>query len=152
MHRRNNDIRTKRRSLSTLFKTLRARADRPGSHRAMEKITFGDNLPGYVCGDPTHPGVVVVQEWWGVTETIRAHALRISKEGYRVLVPDLYKGALGVSVEEAHHLMSNLDWDVATGTMRRERAIAMTTRDRDDDARREPRFVGDESDRARRQN
>ncbi len=67
----------------------------------MEKVTFGDDLPGYVCGDPTHPGVVVVQEWWGVTETIQAHALRISKEGYRVLVPDLYKGALGVNVEEA---------------------------------------------------
>ena len=86
----------------------------------MEKVTFGDDLPGYVCGDPTHPGVVVVQEWWGVTETIQAHALRISKEGYRVLVPDLYKGALGVNVEEAHHLMSNLDWDVATGTTRRD--------------------------------
>ena len=42
----------------------------------MEKVTFGDDLPGYVCGDPTHPGVVVVQEWWGVTETIQAHALR----------------------------------------------------------------------------
>ena len=74
----------------------------------MEKVTFGDTLPGYVCGDPTHPGVVVVQEWWGVTETIQEHALRISQEGYRVLVPDLYKGALGVNVEEAHHLMSNV--------------------------------------------
>ena len=79
----------------------------------MEKVTFGDNLPGYVCGDPTRPGVVVVQEWWGVTETIQAH--------------DLYKGALGVNVEEAHHLMSNLDWDAATGTTTtRERAIAVT--------------------------
>ena len=102
----------------------------------MEKVTFGDDLPGYVCGDPTHPGVVVVQEWWGVTETIQAHALRISKEGYRVLVPDLYKGALGVNVEEAHHLMSNLDWDVATGTTRRDEHA----RDRGDrgDARRAP--------------
>lgn len=106
---------------------------------SMEKVTFGDGLPGYVCGDPTHPGVVVVQEWWGVTETIQAHALRISKEGYRVLVPDLYKGALGVNVEEAHHLMSNLDWDVATGTTRRDEHA----RDRGDrgDARRAPRSV-----------
>ena len=60
-------------------------------------------------------------------KTIQAHALRISREGYRVLVPDLYKGALGVNVEEAHHLMSNLDWDAATGTTTtRERAIAVT--------------------------
>ena len=82
----------------------------------MEKITFGDNLPGYVAGGPQNPGVVVIQEWWGVTDQIKAHALRIAKEGYRVLVPDLYKGELGVDVEEAHHLMSNLDWDAARGT------------------------------------
>ena len=102
----------------------------------MEKVTLGDDLPGYVCGDPTHPGVVVVQEWWGVTETIQAHALRISKEGYRVLVPDLYKGALGVNVEEAHHLMSNLDWDVATGTTRRDEHA----RDRGDRGTRDERL------------
>jgi hypothetical protein len=27
----------------------------------MEKITFGDNLPGYVCGDVTDPAVIVIQ-------------------------------------------------------------------------------------------
>jgi hypothetical protein len=36
-------------------------------------------------------------------------------QGYRCLVPDLYKGALGVSVEEAHHLMTSLDWPGARG-------------------------------------
>jgi hypothetical protein len=29
---------------------------------------------------------------------------------YRVLVPDLYRGKLGVDAEEASHLMTNLDW------------------------------------------
>lgn len=36
-------------------------------------------------------------------------------QGYRCLVPDLYKGKLGVNVEEAHHLMTNLDWPGAKG-------------------------------------
>ena len=78
----------------------------------MEKITFGDAaVPGYERGEKTAPAVIVLQEWWGVTKNITAQAERIASEGgYRVLIPDLYKGKLGVNVEEAHHLMSNLDW------------------------------------------
>lgn len=38
--------------------------------------------------------------------------------GFRVLVPDLYRGALGVDAEEAHHLMSNLDWPGAVEDVR----------------------------------
>ena len=35
-------------------------------------------------------GVIVLQEWWGVTAEIRAQASRISRQGYHVVVPDLY--------------------------------------------------------------
>merc|ERR1712232_605144 len=41
---------------------------------------------------------------------IKAHALKIAEQGYRVLVPDLYKGKLCLDVEEAHHNMDNLDF------------------------------------------
>jgi carboxymethylenebutenolidase len=37
-------------------------------------------------------------------------AKKIASAGYRVLVPDLYRGKLGSEAEEAHHLMSNQDW------------------------------------------
>ena len=86
----------------------------------MEKITFGDAaVPGYERGEKTAPAVIVLQEWWGVTKNITAQAERIASEGgYRVLIPDLYKGKLGVNVEEAHHLMSNLDWPAAKGAIR----------------------------------
>ena len=88
----------------------------------MQKATFGDaQIPGYECGDKSSPAVIVIQEWWGVTENIQRQALKLSEDGgFRCIVPDLYKGKLGVDVEEAHHLMSNLDWDVATGTTRRD--------------------------------
>lgn len=56
------------------------------------------------------PAVIVIQEWWGVTDTVKAHASKIADEGYRVLIPDIYKGKLGVDKEEASHLMSNLDF------------------------------------------
>lgn len=82
---------------------------------AMEKITFGNNLPGYEFGPKTGPAVLVIQEWWGVTEEVKEQAMVISKSGgFRVLIPDLYKGKLGVDAEEAGHLMNNLDWAGAT--------------------------------------
>jgi carboxymethylenebutenolidase len=54
--------------------------------------------------------VIVIQEWWGLDEEVKEHAKVVSSMGYRVLVPDLYRGKLGVEAEEAHHLMQNLDW------------------------------------------
>lgn len=78
----------------------------------MEKITFGDDVPGYVHGpEDAAAAVVVIQEWWGITPEIKAQAEELSKRGgYRVLVPDLYRGKLGVDAEEAGHLLNNLDW------------------------------------------
>lgn len=82
----------------------------------MEAITVsaaGRSFPAYVCGQPGAPAVVVLQEWWGVTDQVQMQAQRIAKEGYRCLVPDLYKGALGVDAEEASHLMGNLNFPEA---------------------------------------
>mmetsp|Transcript_16091 Transcript_16091/g.46938 ORF Transcript_16091/g.46938 Transcript_16091/m.46938 type:complete len:576 (+) Transcript_16091:46-1773(+) len=81
----------------------------------LTKVTFGPDgaIPGYVGGPSGAPGVIVVQEWWGVTPQVIRHAERIARAGYRVLVPDLYRGALGADVEEAHHLMGNLDFPAA---------------------------------------
>ncbi|DBA95264.1 TPA: hypothetical protein ACH3X3_013158 [Trebouxia sp. C0006] len=45
-----------------------------------------------------------VQEWWGVTDDLKEIAVDISKRNYRALIPDLYKGKVGVEVEEAKHV------------------------------------------------
>lgn len=80
----------------------------------MESITFGAGLPGYESGPKSGPAVIVLQEWWGVNEIIKEHALMLKDAtGFRVLIPDLYKGKLGVDKEEAHHLMTNLDFPAA---------------------------------------
>jgi len=70
-------------------------------------------------GGASAPGIVVIQEWWGLNEQIKGVANRLSAAGYRVLVPDLYRGKVGLDAEEAGHLMNNLDFgDVATQDVR----------------------------------
>lgn len=64
----------------------------------------------YVVGDEKAPGVVVVQEWWGVDFEIKNHAMTIAQKGYRALIPDLYRGKVGLDAAEAQHLMEGLDW------------------------------------------
>jgi carboxymethylenebutenolidase len=56
------------------------------------------------------PALVVIQEWWGLNDQIRGVADRLASAGYTALVPDLYRGASTVEAEEAHHLMTGLNF------------------------------------------
>lgn len=85
-------------------------------------VTFkrpdGKDCSGYFAkpsaGDSA-PGIVVVQEWWGLNDQIKSVADRLAGLGYRALVPDLYRGKVTVEVAEAQHLMTNLNFgDAAT--------------------------------------
>ena len=60
------------------------------------------------------PGVIVVQEWWGLNDQIRGVARRLAEAGFRALVPDLYRGKVGLDAKEAEHLMNGLDFGDAT--------------------------------------
>lgn len=63
--------------------------------------------------------VVVIQEWWGVNDQIRGVASRLAAAGFTALVPDLYRGKSTVKQEEAHHLMSGLNFgDAAANDVR----------------------------------
>ncbi len=65
------------------------------------------------------PAMVVIQEWWGVTEQIKGVANRLAAAGYRALVPDLYRGKVSLDVQEAEHLMNNLNFgDAASHDIR----------------------------------
>ena len=80
-------------------------------------VTFnrpdGQPVQGYLA-EPSRaagaPGVVVIQEWWGLNDQIRGVADRLALAGFRALVPDLYRGKSTVEAEEAHHLMSGLNF------------------------------------------
>jgi carboxymethylenebutenolidase len=81
----------------------------------------GKELQGYLA-EPAKAaagGVVVIQEWWGLNGQIRGVADRLAHSGFVALVPDLYRGKSTVEQEEAHHLMTGLDFgDAATQDVR----------------------------------
>src|SRR5262249_24912476 len=62
-------------------------------------------------GKGPFPGIVVIQEWWGVNDWIKDQARALAKEGYVALAPDLYRGKVTNKQEEAHQLMSGLPED-----------------------------------------
>src|SRR2546423_4326681 len=55
------------------------------------------------------PGVVVIQEWWGLVPHIKDVADRFAREGFVALAPDLYHGTLARSPDEAGKLMMALN-------------------------------------------
>ena len=59
----------------------------------------GQAVKGYLA-EPVDksnaPGVVVIQEWWGLDDEVKAVADRFAGAGYRALVPDLYRGKLAI--------------------------------------------------------
>jgi carboxymethylenebutenolidase len=89
-------------------------------------VTFkrpdGNDCNGYLASPAAGeraPGVVVIQEWWGLNDQIKGVADKLAALGYRALVPDLYKGKVTLDVAEAKHLMTNLNFgDAATQEVR----------------------------------
>mgnify|MGYP003348256996 CR=1 FL=1 len=78
----------------------------------------GKSIKGYLteCTQPQGaPGVVVIQEWWGLDDEVKSVADRLAKAGYRALVPDLYRGKLALEAKEAEHLMGDLNFGDAAG-------------------------------------
>lgn len=55
------------------------------------------------------PGVVVIQEWWGLVPHIRDVADRFAAEGFVALAPDLYHGDVARSPDEAGKMMMALN-------------------------------------------
>ncbi len=76
----------------------------------------GASVNGYLAGESSGaPGVVVIQEWWGLNDQIRGVADKLAAAGYRALVPDLYRGKSALEAHEAEHLMKGLDFGSAAG-------------------------------------
>lgn len=81
----------------------------------------GKPVKGYLAEPAagSGPGVVVIQEWWGLNDQIRGVANRLADAGFAALVPDLYRGKATVEAEEANHLMTGLDFgDAASQDVR----------------------------------
>jgi carboxymethylenebutenolidase len=75
----------------------------------------GGRCRGYLAdAGAGRPGVVVIQEWWGLNDQICGVADRFARAGWNALAPDLYQGRVTQQPDEANHLMTGLDFPGAT--------------------------------------
>lgn len=79
-----------------------------------EMVTFASNgatCQGYLAGEG--PGVLVIQEWWGLVAHIKDVVDRFAAAGFTALAPDLYHGATAAEPDGAGKLMMALNLERA---------------------------------------
>jgi len=79
--------------------------------RALEFASGGDRVQAYVATPASGrgPGVVVIQEWWGLVDHIRDVCDRLARAGFVALAPDLYRGETASDPDSAGRLMMGLE-------------------------------------------
>ncbi len=87
-----------------------------------QMITFpsnGSEGQGYLAIPPSGsgPGVVIIQEWWGLNDQLREVCDMWAADGFTVLAPDLYRGAATSEPDEAGKLMMSLNIEQAAKDM-----------------------------------
>ena len=83
-----------------------------------ERVTYpanGGTSEGYLAlpASGTGPGVVVIQEWWGLVPHIESLVDRFAAAGFTTLAPDLYHGAQASEPDDAVRLLMGLAMDQA---------------------------------------
>ena len=75
----------------------------------------GKNAEGYLVKPASGrgPGVIVIQEWWGLNGNIKDIADRLAGEGFVALAPDLYHGQVTAEPDEAMKIMMSMQVDQA---------------------------------------
>jgi carboxymethylenebutenolidase len=85
--------------------------------QTVEFKSNGSTASGYLVtpSSGSGPGVLVIQEWWGLDSGIKEMADRLGAAGFVALVPDLYHGELAQhdEMDKASHLMQSLPPDRA---------------------------------------
>jgi carboxymethylenebutenolidase len=79
----------------------------------------GDAVPAYISLPPSGrgPGVVVIQEWWGLVPHIRDVADRLAAQGFVAVAPDLYRGKETTEPDEAGKLVMEMQLEQAAKDM-----------------------------------
>jgi carboxymethylenebutenolidase len=88
----------------------------------VEFASNGDTASGYLAkpASTPAPGVLVLQEWWGLNPQIKGVADRIAAAGFVALAPDLYRGELAehTEMDKAASLMGAMPMDRAARDMK----------------------------------
>ena len=114
-----------------------------------QELAYGEgarsNLVGYLAmpqdaAEPL-PGIIVIHEWWGLNDNIKAMTRRLAGEGYVALAVDLYGGATAETPEAAQALMSALLDAARRGAQQPEPGLRLPREVRVRAAHREHRLV-----------
>ncbi len=89
------------------------------SEQAFQNVTFpsnGGTAHGYLAvpESGSGPGLVVVQEWWGLDDSLKKVVDRFAAEGFVALAPDLYGGRVAHDSDEAGQMLQSLPVEQAT--------------------------------------
>src|SRR5580704_5221752 len=89
----------------------------------VQNVTFASNggdVYGYLAlpASGKGPGLIVIQEWWGLTTHMAQTADRLAAEGYVALAPDLYGGTTTHDEAEALQMLLELPVDRAVRDLR----------------------------------
>jgi len=75
-----------------------------------------ETVTGYITfpeGQGPFPAVILIHEWWGLNDWMKANAKKFADQGYLALAIDLYRGELPTDQDAAHELMRGLPEDRA---------------------------------------
>lgn len=94
------------------METLAANITTVGETNITYKVDGREDGHGYLSPEnsTSEYGIVLIQEWWGMNKNITNISDKFSKEGFRVICPDIYRGKVAQSREQAGHLMGGLDF------------------------------------------
>ncbi len=81
----------------------------PALHGTMVDLAGGRAYLSLPAGAGPHPGLVVIQEWWGLNDHIKHWADRLAADGYAALAVDLFDGKVAVDRDEAFQLVSSVN-------------------------------------------
>ena len=102
-----------------------------------ETVTYatvnGNEIQGYLARpkNPSGPlpGIIVIQEWWGLNDNIRKMADLLAGEGYTALAVDLYNGQVADTPEKAQEYMRAAMQNAANGEDNLKQAYAYLERE-----------------------
>ncbi len=70
----------------------------------------GKEIKGYLASpmdiDRPLPGIIVIHEWWGLNDNIKAMTRKLAAQGYRALAVDMYGGEAAETPEKAMKLVT----------------------------------------------
>jgi carboxymethylenebutenolidase len=122
-------------ALGLLAAIVTVRADAPKT----ETVQFPNGtgtVSGYLAVPDKpgrYPAMVVIHEWWGLTDWVKEQTQKLAEQGYVALAVDLYRGQVTADPEVAHELMRGLPQDRAVSDLKAAFAYLATRKDVDRD-------------------